>query len=440
MRRIPKLNPQAFKNGEIHDWYRIILGFSDHLVADLIKEFELQAGDRVLDPFSGAATTAVECKKRGIDCWAIDANPSSCFAAKVKTTWTAKEGDLIAFAATVADSYDEIRRDKAFLKSDPTYHYLHKTGMLKRSWITPRRLYDVIAVKKAIQVSPAPTTVRRALTLGLMHCFVHRASNVRFGPELYCGSQRKGVSVINEFLVRAALMEDDLKVARAVSHGKARISLGDSRQINRKKIKAPKNGFDAIISSPPYPTEHDYTRNSRLELAFLENVTDGKTLRGIKKGMIRSHTKGIYVTDDDEREVSRVKRIQRLVLRIDKLAKTKSYGFARLYGKVTKEYFGGMRRHFRTIYPLLKPGGRCAYVVGDQASYFRVNIATASILGEIAKKEGFAVDEIRIWRKRWASGTKKFMKEHILFLRRPKMRVKLTRLRTHAQKRFSLNR
>jgi hypothetical protein len=419
--------PQAFRNGEIHDWYRIVLGFSDHLVAALIAEFKLKAGHRVLDPFSGSGTTAVECKKFGIDCWAVDANPSSCFAAKVKTTWTAPAGAMMAYAFQAAEIFTEIRENKSSLKNDPTYRYIQSSGMMERGWISGRRLLDVIAAKNAIQTVGAPRTVARGLELALMHGFVHGASNVRFGPELYCGKARHGVSVIDDFLVRIAAMEDDLETARQCFAGRARILMGDSRALTRKAIGAPRGGFDAIITSPPYPTEHDYTRNSRLELAFLEDVIDAKSLRKIKKGMIRSHTKGIYSSDSDGKEVRRIDRITRLVVRIDRKAAKKEYGFARLYGKVTREYFGGMRLHFRAVFSMLKPGARCAYVVGDQASYFQVKIATASILADIAKAEGFNLDEIRVWRKRWATVTQKYMDEHILLLRKPQKRRKRVR-------------
>ena len=105
--------------------------------------------------------------------------------------------------------------------------------------------------------------------------------------------------------------------------------------------------------------------------------------------------------------------------RIDHRAKKKKYGFARLYGRVTKEYFGGMKAHFATVLPMLKAGARCAYVVGDQCSYFRVRIRTAEILAELAKDVGFEVDEIRVWRRRWVTTTQKYLPEHILILQKP---------------------
>ena len=135
--------------------------------------------------------------------------------------------------------------------------------------------------------------------------------------------------------------------------------------------------------------------------------------------MVRSHTKGIYVGDADSKLVEQNKRIGRLVKKIEAKAKAKKHGFARLYGQVTKEYFGGMARHFRTLLPLLKKGARCAYIVGDQASYFQTRISTAKILSEIAEQLGFEVEPPRVWRRRLVSSTQQHLSEHFLLLRNP---------------------
>jgi hypothetical protein len=291
--------------------------------------------------------------------------------------------------------------------------------MVQRGWITSRRLHDVVALKQAVLDVAHGSRSKKLLLLAAMNELVFTASNVRFGPELYCGEKRTG-RLIDAFLAKVARMADDLKATKGSPAAKIVVKNGDSRELSRSWLKPPSRKFDAVITSPPYPTEHDYTRNSRLELAFLGEVHDKDSLRAIKRRMVRSHTKGIYVTDNDELLVSRFRSIQRVVRAIEKKAANKSDGFARLYGKVTSEYFGGMRRHFRTLLPLVRPGGRCAYVVGDQSSYFQVKIPTAQILGQLAAAEGFVVDEIRVWRQRWSTGTSRFIKENILLLRRPK--------------------
>ena len=172
-----------------------------------------------------------------------------------------------------------------------------------------------------------------------------------------------------------------------------------------------------VICSPPYPTEHDYTRNSRLELAFLEQVADRETLQEIKRNMIRSHTKGIYTNDTDSEVVSGNDALARLAKKIDRKAATKTYGFARLYSKVATEYFGGMKRHLKSVSSMLTPNATLAYVVGDQSSYLQVPIETAKILGSIAEEVGYTLIEIRHWRDRQSSVTSKTIRENILILR-----------------------
>ncbi|TAL01381.1 MAG: hypothetical protein EPO07_08485 [Verrucomicrobia bacterium] len=411
------IHPQTFRNGEIHDWYKLVLGFSDHLVADIIDEFQLKPGAAVFDPFCGSGTTVVECKKRGVNCSAVDANPSSWFAARVKTNWRLIPEKIVAAVDQVCDAFPNAREDREALVSDPTYKYIDECGMLDRGWISKANLWDVLAIKSSVRGLPVGTAYKNVLLLAAMNELVHTASNVRFGPELYCSKQSERVDVLKHFRTHVEQMVEDLKIARACNTSFTDVVLGDSRKLSRSWLQVPRGGFDAVICSPPYPTEHDYTRNSRLELAFLEHVTDRESLRGIKKTMVRSHTKGIYVTDADSKQVDGNGRISRLAQRIESKAKKKSYGFARLYGRVTKEYFGGMKRHLRTLRPLLKEGARCAYIVGDQASYFQTRIPTAQILAEIAEQVGFEVETIRVWRRKWATSTQRYLSENVLLLR-----------------------
>ena len=118
-----------------------------------------------------------------------------------------------------------------------------------------------------------------------------------------------------------------------------------------------------------YPTEHDYTRNSRLELALQAQATNIESLRLIKRQIIRSHTKNIYKADDDAALVASIPEIQRIATRLDRKSARSGSGFVKYHPFVVREYFGGMYRHFQSVVPLLKEGANCAYVVGDQCSY-----------------------------------------------------------------------
>lgn len=410
-----KLHPQRFLNGEVHDWYRIILGYSDHLVGGLLDEFSLKPNAKVLDPFCGSGTTLVEGMKRGLAVTGIDANPSSCFAARVKTDWTVDPEALHKLIAPLHEAYlREYRRGDH--RADPFYSYLSEFSYLKR-WISLKPARKIVALKRAIKALRAPKNCKDALMLALTAETVDGSSNVKFGPELYCGKPKRDSAVFSQFEARVIKICNDLTLVNGTEHGRASVIQGDARYC--EGFLKPAQRFAAVISSPPYPTEHDYTRNSRLELALLGFVSDRDSLRAIKGRMIRSHTKGIYATDCDSTLMADHKKIQRLVVAIDEKALTKTYGFARLYSRVLCEYFGGLKRHFKSVLPYMLPGSMCAYVVGDQSSYLQVHIPTANLLADMAKDCGFEHVETRQWRTRWSTTMSRNIKENILLLRVP---------------------
>jgi len=255
--------------------------------------------------------------------------------------------------------------------------------------------------------------------VALLDTLVRDASNVKFGPELYCAEPRRYVRIFNNFEHRVSSMVNDLDKAHRSKQqrGSAIIVEGDARSCNALQVQLGLGKFSHIICSPPYPAEHDYTRNSRLELALLEFVSDPETLRTIKKTMVRSHTKGIYSEDADASYAKGITLLKQLTKQIDERAIPKTHGFAKLYSRVMMEYFGGMVRHLRSLAPLLKRKAILAYVVGDQSSYLQVPVPTAKILGRLAARNGYEVLEIRHWRDRTTQSGHKRNAENVLILK-----------------------
>jgi hypothetical protein len=353
--------------------------------------------------------------KHGIDAVGIDANPSSCFAARVKTTWTLKTEILLNLLGEVAREQSRaLSRDHT---NDSTYKYLESSGMIERGWISPKPLRKAIAIKLSITNLTASTPYKNALMLALLSEVVQDASNVKFGPELYCSKRKEDADVFGGFEARVNNFADDLKKVSSLTPGHVRVFQGDSRNCYDLINKVASGPYAAGICSPPYPSEHDYTRNARLELAFLGEVCDRPTLRAIKQSMIRSHTKNIYKSDADDKLVTRYIQIAAISEKLKVKTQGCTHGFGKLYPKVVAEYFGGMKRHFQSMKKLLAPDAYCAYVVGDQCSYAQVPIPTAEILSSIARVAGFKTMEIERWRTRWSSSTSKGINENILILR-----------------------
>jgi hypothetical protein len=95
----------------------------------------------------------------------------------------------------------------------------------------------------------------------------------------------------------------------------------------------------------------------------------------------------------------------------------KTSGFEKLYGRVTKLYFGGMARHLIELRSSLRSGAQLAYVVGDQASYLRVMIHTGQLLADIAREIGYSIERIDLFRKRFATATRQELCEEVVIKR-----------------------
>jgi hypothetical protein len=145
-------------------------------------------------------------------------------------------------------------------------------------------------------------------------------------------------------------------------------------------------------------------------------------LREVKKGLMRSNTRNVYVGDDDHTHIEFSDEIREIAEAIEnrRIEMKKTSGFERLYARVTKLYFGGMARHFENLKRVLKPGAKLAYVVGDQASYLRIMIRTGQLLSMIAERHGYRTLSIDLFRTRLATATREQLREEVVVLELPR--------------------
>ena len=241
--------------------------------------------------------------------------------------------------------------------------------------------------------------------------------NLRFGPEVGVGKPKDDAPVVgawHQCLTSMAHELDALSPAAASAH----VLQEDARDVGT--ILAPES-VDAVITSPPYPNEKDYTRTTRLESVILGLVRDRRELRTLKQGLIRSNTRGVYKADTDDREVAEHADIAQVAKAIEqrRIQLGKTSGFERLYPRVTLLYFGGMRRHLASLRRCLKPGAKLAYVVGDQASYLRIMIRTGELLAGLAQELGYRLVGIDLFRTRRSTATGNDLREEVLLLEWP---------------------
>jgi DNA modification methylase len=437
---------QLLEDDVVHDWYRFVLAFPDHLVEKLCERFGITEDDVILDPFCGTGTTLVEAKQLGIDSVGIESNPACVLASRVKTEWDLNPAALRQAADDIIERLEpefqkrlepstplfsqgeengiELESIKKNLRQElEEIDYFIDTGMLDRGWMNEIPLLKSGELLSEIKSADVSDKIRDVLLLALCANLVEDNSNVSFGPELYVSKkkkkEKKNVKVLSNFDDKISKIVRDLKKVKGLSKtGDTKVLEGDSRNCGEVLLEGGVDSVDYVITSPPYPTEKDYSRQTRLELVFLGHVFGRSSLQSVKKEMIRSHSKGIYVDDNDGKYVEDVEEVQEKVAELEEKAAEKNYGFAKMYPRIIDEYFGGMHRHLDSLRKVLSKGGVCAYVVGDQRTYLQTYTPTGKILGIVAERLGYEHEESITWRTRvGTTGSGKEIDEEIVILR-----------------------
>jgi hypothetical protein len=424
-------NKVRLEDRAAHQWYRFILSFPPHLVRDYAAKFDLGENHRVLDPFCGTGTTLVECKKLGVPSFGLEPNPVACFASRTKLNWKVDPDELLKHAQAIAQAvtrrlkkdglteavglplFQNPAADRAVLRSISP----EADDLLLSDSISPVPLHKTLVLLEEIDEQREDLFYDHE-RLALAACLVSGISNLHFGPEVGVGPAKADAPVVSLWLKGIRDMVEDLRKLQNLQDAEATVYQSDARNVARI---LPPESVDAVITSPPYPNEKDYTRTTRLESVLLGFIQSKQDLRALKQQLVRSNTRSVYKADTDDALVSDHQEIQRIATAIERrrIELNKDSGFERLYARVTKLYFGGMTRHLSELRPVLRPGARLAYVVGDQASYLRVMIRTGQILADIAASLGYEVTGIDLFRTRLATATKEQLREEVVLLRWP---------------------
>ncbi len=266
------VTPKPLEAKPIHRWYVFPHSFTGDLVHGLIEEWNLTSQDRILDPFAGAGTTILSAKEKGIPATGHDISPLSVLTSQVKVA-----------------NYDEtlLRRSWRALekKLDPS------------SWNGPIKDYPVL-VKKALpgRLLGAFDTISHEISeikalekekdffrLALLSILPEFSHAIATGGWLSWVENRKGYREI-PLTLKAKIegMFEDLKDVHF-----PRRSLWQVKQSDARYLPDDDYTYSAVITSPPYPNRHDYTRVFGVELMF--SFLDWEQTRELRYQSFHSH-------------------------------------------------------------------------------------------------------------------------------------------------------
>ena len=293
-----------------HDWYNFVLGYTPVFPEYMLQREGIRAGDGniVLDPFNGSGTTQLVCKLKGIPSYGIDANNFMVFAAQQKLNWNvncdaieaAKQHIIATYLAAAAGiDWDDRDHLAALANTD-------RPAALDCRYISDKPLVKIKLLKAAVKAQTEGA--ERDLFLFAISSILVPVSNVKYGPGFGIGKPKEDADVLQAFRDKVNMMLTDLRSVTDVQRRTlATTLLGDSRSLTDYVAE---NSISLMITSPPYPGDHEYTKHSKLELIFQGYATDLASFRTIKKRMIRGSTTNIYKEDHERALVEDIAEIR----------------------------------------------------------------------------------------------------------------------------------
>ena len=370
------VTPKPLKDKPIHRWFVFPTSFTDDLVGALIDEWGLSFHDEILDPFVGAGTTLLAAKQRGIPAQGFDLSPLAVLATRVKITplsTTELRRGLDALHLKIEEArlhFETPKHPELILKAfdGPVLHELDLLLSAVRSIRLSEKLRDflILAVLKIVPL------FSKAVATGGWLKWVEKEAD----PS----------SVLAAFEAQTTQMADDLNITpRSQGHRFWQVRKADSRE-----LPVADGRFSAVITSPPYPNRHDYTRVFGVEL--LLGLLSWEETRSVRYQSIHSHPEARPLRFGAEAFVP-PQELKKAVQDLE------NQGADSRVTKMLIGYFLDMYLCLKECQRIVRPGARIALVVGN-VQYGGLSIPVDEWISEIGNQIGLRQEGILVTRLR----------------------------------------
>ena len=365
------VTPKSAKEKAVHRWYLFPHSFTDDLVHALIDEWGLNGGDKVLDPFAGAGTTLLSAKELGVPSIGYDISPLAVLASNTKTasysrqqleeTWEKLQSILIRNGAVPMNRvYPEL---------------VHKA-------LPDGRLEALDAVATSLENIDCSSSERDFFRLALISIIPRFSHAVANGGWLRWLNQSAGAEYVPVFFQeQVEMMLEDVSDAVLQDDGNWEARIADARV-----MPAPDAMYSAVITSPPYPNRHDYTRIFGVELMFAFH--DWEANRALRYQTFHSHPEA----RPNRPSAGQYKPPGALNGSIRDLSDNRMQ-------RMLEGYFLDMYLCLCEVARVCRKGAKAAFVVGN-TQYEGRAILVDEFTAEIGERAGLTCKEIRAVRWR----------------------------------------
>lgn len=360
------LTPREARSQPVHRWFVFPHSYSPELVDHLFDRLGVEAGMTLLDPFCGAGTTLLEGSFRDLRTVGVDLLPLATLVARAKLL-RPTPGALceVSEKAVSAARYAPQREPES--------------PLLRRA-LSPHAYGCLRGALESAGSDPAGRCVKVAVAAAVRSL----ASLVADGGWLRSRTPPCGDMRVHDVLGQLLdLMVADVREVEGRRSG--RVLASDARSLPLSN-----SSVHAVVTSPPYPNRHDYTRVFGVELDLLFGL--GETVKTLRYRAMRSHPEA-------QRPDSRPREYEEPPLLASALDDVASeHGDPRI-PRMLRGYFEDLFAVLTELRRVLVTGGRAALVVGN-ARYCGHPIPVDIHLAELAELGGLRVDGIEALRYR----------------------------------------
>lgn len=369
------VTPKPLAGKPIHRWYVFPHSFTSELVHALIGEWGLTPKDHLLDPFVGAGTTLLAAKEKGIPATGYDLSPLAVLAARVKIAnynWT-----------RLNDLWSELRqRIKPARWNGAAKDYPE----LVRDALPGKLLGAFDALDRDIAGLDATRAERDFFRLALLATMPDYSRALAEGGWLrWIDPRRSAHSLLADLTERIDQMLEDLQKSPAQRRGFWSVQAGDARSLPDTA-----STYSAVITSPPYPNRHDYTRIFGVELMFA--FLDWEQTRQLRYQSFHSHPEArpVRPSTDGYRQP---RRLARAVAEIENKQKDPRVK------EMLEGYFVDLYLALREVRRVCRPKARVACVVGN-VQYQGIPVLVDEFAAEIGEQAGLRCEKLVVARYR----------------------------------------
>jgi SAM-dependent methyltransferase len=366
----------------------------------------------VLDPFCGSGTTLLECIHSGWNAVGVDRNPLAVRIANAKLRAFRHGGAYSTLAAAIAEvlrtRFDTLSGSSPVKASRidgllgagwerdiPSFDYLSE-------WFPSPVLAQIVAIRRTIAALASNPEDRAVFDVVLSD----KLRDVSLQEPLDLRIRRRKDPDANYPLLAQFLdaLEDRIeRIDRARAafgevKGRHLAILGDIRQLSSWEMsRRPVEGFDAVITSPPYETALPYIDTQRLSLVLFGDVS-ARNLQKTEQELIgareisvaeRRRLESTILDGDDSLPIQVLELCRELLI----AASEPGNGFRRRNRPaLTYRYFKNMAAFFQSVRAVLRPGAKVAMVVGTNRTILggrEYVIDTPGLLAAVGEHSGF---------------------------------------------------